>query len=93
MSTGYVVFELLAGQAGPLLAAMVAVGVTTWLVTWRWPGARRAAMLAPAAAGADPVLAVRLAWPVQVPRQVDPDARRGHRPRAPSPSSTRTAIA
>jgi hypothetical protein len=91
MSTGYAVFELLAGQAGPLLAVMVAVGVTTWLVTWRRPGAGWAARLAPAAAGADPGLPARLAWPVQVPRQVDPDARRGHRPRAPSPSPARTA--
>jgi hypothetical protein len=91
MSTGYAVFELLAGQAGPLLAAMVAVGVTTWLVTWRRPGARWAARISPAAAGAEPGPAVRLTWPVQVPRQLHPDARRGHRPRAPSHSPARTA--
>jgi hypothetical protein len=85
MSTGSIAYELLAGQAGLLLAAMVTVGLAGWLVTRRAPGPPWRPRLAPAAAGGDPGLTQRLARPVQLPRQLDPDARHGHRPRAPSP--------
>lgn len=84
MSTGYVAYELLAGQAGLLLAAVAAVGLSAWLVTWRRPSSAWRVRLAPAAVARDAALIERLALPVQPPRQLDPDAPRGHRPRAPS---------
>jgi hypothetical protein len=84
MSAGYIAYELLAGQAGLLLAAVAAMGLSAWLVTWRRPGSAWRTRLAPAAFAGDAGLIERLASPVQPPRQLDPDAPRGHRPRAPS---------
>jgi hypothetical protein len=83
MSSGLVAYELLAGQAGLLLAVLVTVGLSVWLVSWR-PTSSWCARVGPAARAASPAPAERLVRPVQVPRQLDPDARRGHRPRAPS---------
>jgi len=85
MSTGYIAYELLAGQAALLLVAVATVGLTAWLVAWPRPGSPWRARLAPVAAGSDPGLTERPGRPVPLPRQLDPDARRGHRPRAPSP--------
>jgi hypothetical protein len=83
MSSGLVAYELLAGQAGLLLTVLVTVGLSVWLVSWR-PGSRCWARIGPPPRAAAPTLAERLVRPVQVPRQLDPDAWRGHRPRAPS---------
>ncbi len=93
MTSGYVAHELLAWQAGLLLAALVAVGLTAWLVAWRRPASPWRTRLTRVAAAGDPWLAERLAWPVRIPRQVDPGARRAHRPRAPSPVRSHTAAA
>jgi hypothetical protein len=89
MGTGYLVYELLAAQAGALLIAAVTVGLAAWLAS-----GRRAApppRLRPAAEAAGPCMAERLTWPLEPARQTDPDARGGHRPRA--PDSPRTAAA
>jgi hypothetical protein len=83
MGTGYLVYELLAAQAGVLLIAAVTVGLAAWLVSWRLPGPPARAWLDAEAAG--PCLVERLAWPAAPARQADPDARGGHRPRAPDP--------
>jgi len=89
MGTGYLVYELLAAQAGALLLATVAVGLAALLVGWRWP-------VRPARAGAEaPVTgacpAERLAWPAARIRQADPDAPGGPRPRAPDGTPSTTA--
>ncbi len=81
MSTGYLVYELLAAQAGVLLIAMVTAGLAAWLVSLRRPGSPwrvRLDLSAPTRCVAE-----RLAWPAVPARQADPDARGGHRPRAP----------
>jgi hypothetical protein len=93
MSGGYLAYELLAGQAGLLLAAMVALGLAVRLQRGARPGRTWRAPLTPATGGCDPGLVQRLAWPVRPPRQLDPDARRGHRPRAPSSTPSRNAAA
>jgi hypothetical protein len=80
MSTGYLVYELLAAQAGVLLIATVAVGLAALLVSLRLPGPPARARLD---AEPGPRLVERLAWPATPARQADPDARGGHRPRAP----------
>jgi hypothetical protein len=88
MSTGYLVYELLAAQAGVLLIATVAVGLATLLAGWRPPGARASVRL-DIEAGARRI--ERLAWPAAPPRQADPDATDGHRPRAPDRTLTAAA--
>ena len=84
---GYLVYELLAGQAGVLLIAAVTVGLAAWLVSWRRPGPP--ARFRPGAAAAGPCLVERPAWPLAPARQADPDAPGGQRPRAPDPSAPR----
>jgi hypothetical protein len=81
MSTGYLVYELLAAQAGVLLVAAVTVGLTAWLVGWRGQLAPALARVDAAPADARPI--GRPVWPAAPARQADPDARGGHRPRAP----------
>jgi hypothetical protein len=89
MGTGYLVYELLAAQAGTLLLAAVAVGLAAWLVRGRWPAAPRGVRLAAEAAG--PSLVGQLAWPPAPARQADPDAPGGRRPRAPDPRPSAAA--
>jgi hypothetical protein len=93
MSGGYLAYELLAGQAGLLLAAMVALGLAVWLQRGARPGRTWRARLAPATGGCDPGLVERLTRPVRLPRQLDPEARRAHRPRAPSSTPSRNPAA
>jgi hypothetical protein len=82
MGTGYLVYELLAAQAGVLLIAAVTVGLAAWLVSGRRPAPPAGIRLAAEAAGCCPV--GRQAWP-EPARQADPDAPGGQRPRAPNP--------
>jgi hypothetical protein len=89
MGTGYLVYELLAAQAGALLIATVAVGLATLLVGWRWPG--RPATTRGETLVSGPCLAKRLAWPAAPTRQADPDAPGGPRPRAPDGARSPTA--
>src|SRR6266508_3030861 len=60
MSTGYLVYELLAAQAGVLLVATVAVGLAALLVSLRLPGPPARARLD---AEPGPRLVERPAWP------------------------------
>jgi hypothetical protein len=85
MSTGYLVYELLAAQASVLLVAAVTVGLAALLVSRSRPGPTASVRLGAEATGPCPT--ERLAWPAVPARQVDPDARRGHRPRAPAGAS------
>jgi hypothetical protein len=81
MSGGYLVYELLAAQAGVLLVAVVAAGLSTLLVgRWR-PGSPRRPRLDAVSTLAGVV--ERMALPLAPPRQADPDARGARRPRAP----------
>jgi hypothetical protein len=89
MGTGYLVYELLAAQAGALLLATVAVGLAALLVGWRWPGRPARVRAEVLVSGACP--AERLAWPAAPTRQADPDAPGGPRPRA--PDGARSTIA
>jgi hypothetical protein len=89
MSTGYLVHELLATQASVLLIAMVTIGLTAWLVSWRRPGPPWRVRLDPSATA--PRLVERPARPAAPARQTDPDAPRGHRPRAPDPAHAAAA--
>jgi hypothetical protein len=93
MSGGYLAYELLAGQASVLLAALVAFGLVAWLHHGARPGRTWRARLTVATGACDQGLAERLARPVMLPRQIDPDARRGHRPRAPSFTPSRNTAA
>lgn len=89
MGTGYLVYELLAAQAGALLLATVAVGLAALLVGWRWPG--RPAWTRADALVAGACATERLAWPAAPTRQADPDAPGGPRPRAPDGGRSTTA--
>ena len=89
MGTGYLVYELLAAQAGALLIAAVTVGLAAWLVSARRPGPPARIRLAAGAAA--PCLLERRARPAAPARQADPDAPGGQRPRAPDPLRTAAA--
>jgi hypothetical protein len=80
MSTGYLLYELLAAQAGVLLVAAVAGGLAALLLSWRRTGAPT--NLRPDAGTGQPRVEW-LAWPAAPARQADPDGRGAHRPRAP----------
>ena len=86
MGSGYLVYELLATQAGMLLVAAVTVGLAAWLVSGRRPAPP--ARIGLAAESAGPCLVERPAWPPAPARQADPDAPGGQRPRAPDPLRT-----
>jgi hypothetical protein len=88
MSGGFLVYELLAAQAGVLLVAMMAIGLSTLLVSLRAGSARR---LGFDAGAMDAGAVERVALPVPVPRQADPNGRGAHRPRAPDPWSAAAA--
>src|SRR6266511_4412557 len=69
MSTGYLVYELLAAQAGVLLVATVAVGLAALLVSLPLPGPPARARLD---AEPGPRLVERPAWPATPARQAEP---------------------
>jgi hypothetical protein len=88
MSGGFLVYELLAAQAGVLLVAMMAIGLSTLLVSMRAGSPRR---LGFDAGGASAGMVERVALPVPPPRQADPDGQGAHRPRAPDAWSAAAA--